>query len=324
MPEPLQLVNRGPRRLGAPDLIEVNGKMIRRILLPLDTTRDSRQAIRYGDGVAAALEADLRLLHVASGDGAADRRGRTGARSEEAGPLPARAPAQAGLVAETIVEYADYVDADLILMPTRGRGLLGQILFGSTTMDVLRIADRPVWAVKPEAIRSERPVRCKRILCGVELGATGESVLNYAAQWAAAWGGELLIAHAVPEISEAMLTLYGLDESGEIELLPEKARRSIAAMATTLGVRCEVEAQVGDAAGILRTLAKQWSADVVIVGRGRGTDARRLGANVGDIIAQAPCPVIAYAERSRGGRPPGRRALSRVAAARRPGSLAAA
>jgi nucleotide-binding universal stress UspA family protein len=222
------------------------------------------------------------------------------------------------------VEYADRVDADLILMPTRGRGLLGQILFGSTTMDVLRITDRPVWAAKPEAIRSERPARCSRILCGVELGAKGESVLSYAAQWAAACAGELLIAHAVPEISEAMLALYGVDESGEIELLPEKARRGLAAMAAKIGVPCEVEAQVGDAAGILRTLAKHWSADVVIAGRGGGNNARRLGANIGDIIAQAPCPVIAYAERSCGGRPPRRRALGRVAAARRPGSLAAA
>jgi nucleotide-binding universal stress UspA family protein len=211
---------------------------------------------------------------------------------------------------ETIASYAHSIDADLILMPTRGRGLFGQILFGSTTMDVLRTTTRPLWIAKPKSVLLEQPARCKRILCGVPVGAEGESVLRYAARFAKAYGGELLIVHAIPEISEAMLMVYGLDDSGEIELLPKAARRRICSMAASLDVPYRVEARIGDVAAILTKFAKQWQADVLVVGRGRRTDRWQFGANIGDIIVRSPCPVITVSRapslirppRGRGGR----------------------
>jgi nucleotide-binding universal stress UspA family protein len=145
---------------------------------------------------------------------------------------------------------------------------------------------------KPKSVLLHQPARCVRILCGVALGAEGESVLRYAAGLAKACAGELLIVHAVPEISEAMLMVYGLDDSGEIELLPQAARRRICSMAASLDVPYRVEAKIGDVAGIVRRFAKQWHADLVVVGRGRTTDRWQFGANVGDIIARSPCPVI--------------------------------
>jgi nucleotide-binding universal stress UspA family protein len=129
-----------------------------------------------------------------------------------------------------------------------------------------------------------------------------------------ACGGELLIVHAIPEISEAMLMVYGLDDTGEIELLPEAARRRIVSMAASLNVPYRVEAKTGDVAAIVRRFAKQWRADVVVAGRGRRTDRWQLGANIGDIIARSPCPVIsvsgaARAFRRPAGSPGRRRAL---------------
>jgi nucleotide-binding universal stress UspA family protein len=212
--------------------------------------------------------------------------------------------APGGKLGETIAGFAHSIGADLIMMPTRGRGLFGQVLFGSTTMDVLRIANRPVWVAKPKSVLSEQPVSCKRILCGVALGAEGESVLQYAARLARSYGGELLIVHAIPEISEAMLPVYGADDSGEIELLPEAARRRLCSMAACIDVPYRVEAKIGDVAAILRKLAKQWRADVMVVGRGRRTDRWQLGSNIGDIIVRSPCPVIAVSRAARAILPP--------------------
>jgi len=222
--------------------------------------------MRYGTEIAAALNAELCLLHVT------------------------------GRPAETIASYANHVDADLILLPTRGRGLLGQVLFGSTTMDVLRIANRPLWVAKPQSVRAGRPIRNRRVLCGVELGAEGESVLNYAARWAAAWDGELLIVHVVPGI----------------EFLPEAARRRIASMAAAIDVPWQAETQAGDVAETIRKFAKRWRADVVVVGRGRKTDRWQLGANIGNIIARSPCPVITCPGRSMRIRPRGHRMSRRT------------
>lgn len=260
------------------------------------------------------MGAELRLLHVATTSRRRRRFGWSGKRGRQAAShIPPAPTVLSGRIAETIVRHAHSVDADLILLPTRGRGLFGQLLFGSTTLDVLRIADRPLWVAKPRSVRSEQPVRCKRILCAVALGAEGEPVLRYAAQLAEACGGELVIVHAIPEISEAMLTVYGRDDSGEIELLPEAARRRIRSMAASLDVSWRVEAKTGDVAALVRRFAKQWRADVVVTGRGRRTDRWQLGANIGDIIARSPCPVITVsgARRASRGRQDGEAAWRR-------------
>ena len=99
--------------------------MIRKVLLPIDVARDSRPQIRYGREIAASMNAELFLLHVAgSGPG-----GRPPRRSAEWAPDDETRTFAAHTVlhgepSETIVRYADFIDADLILMPTRGRGLL--------------------------------------------------------------------------------------------------------------------------------------------------------------------------------------------------------
>ena len=57
----------------------------------------------------------------------------------------------AGDVAKGIVEHADEVDADLILMSTHGRTGLGRFILGSVTDRVLRGSRRPLWILRPDA-----------------------------------------------------------------------------------------------------------------------------------------------------------------------------
>ncbi|MUV90467.1 universal stress protein, partial [Halapricum sp. CBA1109] len=49
-----------------------------------------------------------------------------------------------GTPAETIVDYAEEYDQDLIVMPTQGRQGLSQALLGSVTEKVVRLAETPV------------------------------------------------------------------------------------------------------------------------------------------------------------------------------------
>ena len=223
-----------------------------------------------------------------------DRHGVASGISHAFGPEAYRTQANAslGLSSEQIVNYADEINADLILMPTRGRGALSQLFFGSTTMEVLRNTSRPIWTIRSRSLRAPSPLRCRRMVCGVELGAAGQMVLDYSARLAHAWQVELVIVHVVPGISDAMLMLYGLDETGEIELLPETARHKVDRMAAGLAVPYQVDVRIGDVAECLHAAAKQHSADLLIVGRGKRTNRWRLGANIGDILARSGTPVI--------------------------------
>ena len=58
---------------------------------------------------------------------------------------------------ETVVEYADEVDADLIVMGTHGRRGLPRYFLGSVTERVVRTADVPVLTVRMPA--NEKPAK---------------------------------------------------------------------------------------------------------------------------------------------------------------------
>jgi nucleotide-binding universal stress UspA family protein len=53
-----------------------------------------------------------------------------------------------GYAAREIVSYAKQVDADIIVMGSRGRGDMAGLLLGSTAHKVIHLSDRPVLVVR--------------------------------------------------------------------------------------------------------------------------------------------------------------------------------
>jgi nucleotide-binding universal stress UspA family protein len=64
--------------------------------------------------------------------------------------------AHLGDAATTIIELADHLNVDAIVMSTHGRSGLGRWLFGSVTLKVLEGASRPVLVVPSSRKRRER------------------------------------------------------------------------------------------------------------------------------------------------------------------------
>lgn len=81
-------------------------------------------------------------------------------RAGQAG-LKARAHVRARetSVAASILDAADEVEADVILMGTRGLGRLKSVLLGSVSNAVLQHADRPVMVVPSSEVAAERRER---------------------------------------------------------------------------------------------------------------------------------------------------------------------
>jgi nucleotide-binding universal stress UspA family protein len=68
--------------------------------------------------------------------------------------LEAKAELLVGDAAHAIVEYADSVDADLIVIGSRGHGAIAGALLGSVSRRVLHEARRPVLVVRAVADRA--------------------------------------------------------------------------------------------------------------------------------------------------------------------------
>ncbi|MEK0084385.1 universal stress protein [Benzoatithermus flavus] len=132
--------------VGHPGFVDAaTGKAsLRNILLPIDLSTSSGYAASLAFRIADALDCGdtlLHALHVGTPEemptAAVDARHESRLRRILAD----------GSVVPRILQTAAEIDADLIVMPTRGRDGLLDALRGSTTEQVLRQAGRPLLAV---------------------------------------------------------------------------------------------------------------------------------------------------------------------------------
>ena len=141
---------------------------IKRILAPSDFSPASKKALKYALRFARDYGSELTVLHVVepaatssfeeipeapafSKAKMADAEGRlrTLMKSLPSASVPGVRPAiRMGLAAHEIVEVAKELDADLIVIATRGYAGWERLVIGSTTARVARAAPCPVLVVR--------------------------------------------------------------------------------------------------------------------------------------------------------------------------------
>jgi universal stress protein A len=151
---------------------------IARILVPTDFSAASDAALRYARSLATQFGASITLVHVFEdpltsgafvGDGvvtippglreAMERAAREQLEkqhAEHAQSLPlSSANLLMGPVAKRIVDHAEKMHADLIVMGTHGRGGLSHLVLGSIAEKVVRMAKCPVLTARePQSERA--------------------------------------------------------------------------------------------------------------------------------------------------------------------------
>ena len=156
---------------------------IAHILVPLDFSTNAARALRYAKTLASRFGASLELLHVVEDpftSGAwsseiyvpnivelrgslvkdAEQRLAVDQSALSLEGVPTIATVRTGPVGYTIVEYAQAVHADLIVMGTHGRTGLAHIFMGSVAERVVRTAPCPVLTVREVTVAAEKePMR---------------------------------------------------------------------------------------------------------------------------------------------------------------------
>jgi len=149
---------------------------VQRILVPIDFSDDSLNALAYAVQLAAHLRAELLLLHViepihfiSESDVYTQQRHLSAAQLECIG-AELRAQGQrfqtmvrGGIPSKTITEAAKRARASLIVMGTHGRTGLAHAVIGSVAEKVVRSASCPVLTVRQPGRRvRKRPRRAVR------------------------------------------------------------------------------------------------------------------------------------------------------------------
>jgi nucleotide-binding universal stress UspA family protein len=147
--------------------------MYERILLPTDGSTATERAVEHAVDLARKYDATIHALYVidagmyssleAGADiviDALEDEGEAAVESVE------RAAAEAGVEVETtvtsgtahqtILDYAEEADVDLIVMGTHGRTGLNRYLLGSVTERVVRTAEVPVLTVRMQEENAEQ------------------------------------------------------------------------------------------------------------------------------------------------------------------------
>lgn len=290
---------------------------VSKILLPVAFSERCRGAAQYAESLARHFHAELTLLHVTvpphppyGGVGGAapalaagllaerradDREQLDAFLKDEMQALGVRRVLLEGDPARLIVEYARESAAEMIVMPTHGYGPFRQFLLGSVTAKVLHDAECPVWTGPHlETAPRRDAVSFTTVLCAVGAEPWHQSILHWAAGFAAEFGARLIVYHAaLSSPLTSKLTDHYFDPVYRAQVADE-ARVRIQAMLQAVPAQAEVRIDMrGDVPAALAEAAAGCHASLVVIGRGLVHAGGRLkSGGVYAIIRDAPCPVV--------------------------------
>jgi len=270
------------------------------VLVPVDFSPPSILAVSYGIAFARKVRAQLLLLHVLSDSDNDERRNQvSNALSslvcpEDQDDLDLLVLVKAGDVNAQIRSAVREHASGIVIMGTHGRRLLGRLLIGSVTDELIRKMTVPLMTV----CHATRPLEFNRLLFATDLSEPADKVFKETLELAHMLEASLLVLH----VTVAPVTLY---QDPEMMGIAEKARAAYRkemeaklARLVSIGLKedvlCEAILQDGDpAVEILKTAADR-SADLIVLGiTERGAiDRAVFGSSAEAVIRSSQVPVL--------------------------------
>lgn len=306
------------QRTGAARFLRID-----RILVPLDFSEPSVEALRFALPFARETGARLDLLHVIEPVHAAfgppgesgylppppDRQAQRAAtaRLKQLAAAEVRRPVHAnplvkqGTPARVINETAVELRSNLLILSTHGHTGLKRFFLGSTAEKVVRRAPCPVLTVRRRVLartgtpQSPPSERINRILVPVDFSAPSRKMLKYAVAFATQFRASLVLLHVVNRINVPSRVVYYATRLQMTVLhegvtrLATWARRHVPA-----DLQTEQIVLTGEPYDVIRAVARRKQADLIIIAtRGHGPVKRFfIGSTAGRVVRHAPCPVL--------------------------------
>lgn len=292
---------------------------IQQIVFPTDFSRPSECAAPHVAGLAKAMGASVSILHVVpwlSGwHGASEpyyaisddvqRKLKLNQQAAEESclkmletirerffkELRCNISVKTGGVAESVVEHAAELNADLIAMPTRGTGPARPFLIGSATAKVLYDARCAVWTTPhPRELDEFRPYR--RIICAMDYRFLSRDLLIQAWQVAQLFKSSLSAVTAIPCPAA---TSIPCKERQPVRLLKTETESTLRGALHELSIEASVHVLEGPVGEAVQQVVDTEQADLVVTGRGH-LDERGgyLHTHIYEVIWHSPCPVLSF------------------------------
>lgn len=288
---------------------------IRSILVATDLSEESDYLLRAAAAVTSAVGAGLHVVHafdfqplpyreaepagstfperVAAAERALDEQIR---RAIPSGVAVASCRVVIYVAHKAILDRAEQVAADLIVLgPHRARGL-GDRFLGSTADRVIRASEAPCLI-----IRNGFSLPLRRVVAPIDLSEPARAALDVALAWSAALGAaspgrpavELHVLHVIPRVFDARD--YPLDERMIGPRLEEELRGALRRVGEEGKAAVTQVIRWGESPAdeILR-YAEEEGADLLVLGtHGHGVVVRALIGSVASAVARrAHCPIL--------------------------------
>ena len=305
---------------------------IKTILVPLDFSVASMQALDYAIPFAEQFHSAIHLLYVHEKDHeffpnedasrllfesveATTRLRQRLAKVQHEHPLPFHAEdshVQFGPAPRKTWELARKLDADLIVIASRGWCVLPRVLLGSTAERIVRHAPCPVLVVRrrtPEfdASTSEStgyPAEIHSILVPVDFSALSIKAVDYAAAIAKAFDARLHLYHV--NLSHDHLVMdRAVHDPATLQRTQMAAARDqmqkVARMKSLRGVACETTVRSGYPIQEICGAIERAKADLVVTATHGLTGLKNvlIGRVAEHVIRYADCPVLVLPRGSR-------------------------
>jgi nucleotide-binding universal stress UspA family protein len=304
---------------------------IKTILVPLDFSRASMQALKYTLRLAGEFKAVIHLVHVQPADEltAISRAGHLMLTCADAIALmqdrlaelkekhdvqfwPDNCHVVSGKPFEEICKLAHEIQAALIVLPTRGHSGLKRIALGSTAERVARYSPCPVFIprgkkYKATAWNGEASVKfsVRKILVPVDFSQCSIAGVNYAARLARRFDAKLRLFHAIFPYAN----LFGMDRvDSNLTMTIENARNHAQEEMKKLrhlrfmdGVSSETEIRSGSTVDEICAESRRPDIDVMVTSTHGRTGFKRalIGSVAEHVLRYAECPVIIVPSRGR-------------------------